>query len=193
MDNLDLNASCNSLLLKDSAGLGVGVSAPTQISISDIFADNAYQDCIVLAGGAEVFIFKPKAGSSRVGSGINVVSTFGGDLEISGGISTNNALAGITLNGGVNTIIHDHNASSNSRLSSNANPNIAVGAVSRWRVEGCSLGTIAGGATRTNYGISINASATDFIVSGNDTLNNSTSGINNLAGTSVTQVVSFNI
>lgn len=191
--NCNLNAGAYGLSIVDSIN---STSAPHLVQSWNTFIDHTYYDGLSIQAGYDLRFKDSHITTCLLGYGCQISSAFAGDLLIEGGQITNNGYSGIFLHGGpINVVIQSVEVSNNSLVTNNTYDGIDVGnSASKFQIIGCRCGNDAVGWSPTQkYGINIGSSCTNFIVTNNNLVNNTTAGIISGTTASATCVFALNI
>jgi hypothetical protein len=193
IDNAQLESGFYGMRMTDSAA--VSLSKPSYTTLIKCLANNTVGAGYAFDGGwiAELDDCVANFSASSAGLTTGAAANFGGELSIIGGRYSQNATQGIAFNGsGVQNLkVHGARIGGNSQLlAGNYDDLVVNGAITNFDIQGNTFSVIDSPNAVANA-ININSvSANNFIVMGNRLGGNS---ITNLAGTSSTRVVTFNV
>lgn len=179
--------------MQDTAN--TGSSRPLWAFLYDLEIDHPYAVGCDLVSGAGFLMQTGWIGSTYLGNGIQIASTYIGEVSVEGSRIVANGQHGILVNGGVDTKV------SNSLLCNNGvnGPSgtyhgIAVAnSITRFSIQDNTTGLdVFGASTLQGYGINIGTGCDYFVVTGNVSRSNATGAVNNGSGTSTSKIVANN-
>jgi hypothetical protein len=175
---------------------GIPGARPLWALTYDLEIDHPYFVGVDLQGGAGFLMQTGWIGSTYVGNGIQIASTYLGEVSIEGSRIVANAQHGILVNGGIDVKIVN-NFLCNNGVSGPAGAFHGCAVANnqqRFSIQNNTTGLdVFGASTFQGYGISVGAGCDHFIVTGNIGRGNATASIINASGTALTRVVANNV
>ncbi len=165
-------------VMADSAGQGAA-SRPQFAYVFDLECDHNQAGGVNLTGGTAFYLTGAFVGSCLAGNGVFIGSSYLGDVSITATRIAGNAQNGILINNGPKDItLGNCVIGLNGQQATNTFHGVFFNN-SHTIITGCRVGGVNGATGQQRTGIFAQTSASNYIISSNDTTGNITAGISN--------------